>query len=34
MNQIAPFASKVPYMVGIGNHEYDWPTQPFCPPLI
>ena len=32
MNQIAPFASKIPYMIGIGNHEYDWPTQPFRPP--
>ena len=29
--QISPIAARVPYMVGIGNHEYDWPTQPFDP---
>eukprot|EP01138_Halocafeteria_seosinensis_P011144 gb/GECG01011381.1/.p1 GENE.gb/GECG01011381.1/~~gb/GECG01011381.1/.p1 ORF type:complete len:601 (+),score=26.91 gb/GECG01011381.1/:1-1803(+) len=31
MSQIASVASRVPYMVGIGNHEYDWPGQPFKP---
>lgn len=30
-NQIEPIASKVPYHVCIGNHEYDWPTQPWRP---
>ncbi|KAL1551117.1 prolyl aminopeptidase [Salvia divinorum] len=29
--QIQPVASKVPYMVCIGNHEYDWPLQPWKP---
>ncbi len=23
MTQIQPIASRVPYMVGIGNHDYD-----------
>ncbi len=31
MYQIEPIAVKVPYMVGIGNHEYDWVGQPFRP---
>lgn len=30
-NQIEPVASKVPYHVCIGNHEYDWPAQPWKP---
>ncbi|KAL3631217.1 prolyl aminopeptidase [Castilleja foliolosa] len=30
-NQIEPVASKVPYHVCIGNHEYDWPAQPWRP---
>ncbi|XP_074339624.1 putative inactive purple acid phosphatase 2 isoform X1 [Apium graveolens] len=30
-NQIEPVASKVPYHVCIGNHEYDWPLQPWKP---
>ncbi|KAK1274201.1 putative inactive purple acid phosphatase 2 [Acorus gramineus] len=30
-NQIEPIASKVPYHVCIGNHEYDWPLQPWKP---
>ncbi|KAL6573500.1 prolyl aminopeptidase [Orobanche hederae] len=30
-NQIEPVASKVPYHVCIGNHEYDWPSQPWKP---
>lgn len=30
-NQIEPVASKVPYHVCIGNHEYDWPQQPWKP---
>ncbi|KAK1425754.1 hypothetical protein QVD17_21112 [Tagetes erecta] len=30
-NQIEPVASKVPYHVCIGNHEYDWPMQPWKP---
>ncbi|KAL0385989.1 UNVERIFIED_CONTAM: putative inactive purple acid phosphatase 2 [Sesamum radiatum] len=30
-NQIEPVASKVPYHVCIGNHEYDWPLQPWRP---
>ncbi|KAK9277673.1 hypothetical protein L1049_007220 [Liquidambar formosana] len=29
--QIEPAASKVPYHVCIGNHEYDWPLQPWKP---
>ncbi|KAG0481445.1 hypothetical protein HPP92_012303 [Vanilla planifolia] len=30
-NLIEPIASKVPYHVCIGNHEYDWPLQPWRP---
>ncbi|KAG9439766.1 hypothetical protein H6P81_019931 [Aristolochia fimbriata] len=30
-NQIEPLASKVPFHVCIGNHEYDWPLQPWRP---
>lgn len=30
-NQIEPVASKVAYHVCIGNHEYDWPMQPWKP---
>ncbi|KAH0913228.1 hypothetical protein HID58_036549 [Brassica napus] len=29
--QIEPIASRVPYHVCIGNHEYDFPTQPWKP---
>ncbi|CAK9151114.1 unnamed protein product [Ilex paraguariensis] len=29
--QIEPMASKVPYHVCIGNHEYNWPLQPWRP---
>ncbi|KAL5987316.1 hypothetical protein ACLOJK_038481 [Asimina triloba] len=29
--QIEPIASRVPYHVCIGNHEYDWPLQPWKP---
>ncbi|EEF50779.1 Nucleotide pyrophosphatase/phosphodiesterase, putative [Ricinus communis] len=29
--QIEPVASEVPYHVCIGNHEYDWPLQPWKP---
>ncbi|XP_010258129.1 PREDICTED: probable inactive purple acid phosphatase 2 [Nelumbo nucifera] len=29
--QIEPIASKVPYHVCIGNHEYNWPLQPWRP---
>ncbi|CAN0929470.1 Probable inactive purple acid phosphatase 2, partial [Linum grandiflorum] len=29
--QIEPIASKLPYHVCIGNHEYDWPAQPWKP---
>lgn len=29
--QIEPLASKVAYHVCIGNHEYDWPLQPWKP---
>ncbi|GLU16976.1 hypothetical protein SLE2022_333770 [Rubroshorea leprosula] len=29
--QIEPVASKVPYHVCIGNHEYNWPSQPWRP---
>jgi hypothetical protein len=29
--QIEPVASKVAYHVCIGNHEYDWPSQPWRP---
>ena len=30
-NQVEPIASAVPYHVCIGNHEYDWLTQPWRP---
>ncbi|KAK8942535.1 putative inactive purple acid phosphatase 2 [Platanthera zijinensis] len=30
-NLIEPIASRVPYHVCIGNHEYDWPSQPWRP---
>ncbi|KAL5723063.1 prolyl aminopeptidase [Ranunculus cassubicifolius] len=30
-NQVEPVASKLPYHVCIGNHEYDWPMQPWKP---
>ncbi|KAJ7953891.1 Purple acid phosphatase [Quillaja saponaria] len=30
-NQIEPVATKVAYHVCIGNHEYNWPLQPFKP---
>ncbi|KAL4184321.1 hypothetical protein AMTRI_Chr10g225020 [Amborella trichopoda] len=30
-SQIEPLASKAPYHVCIGNHEYDWPQQPWKP---
>ncbi|KAH7660707.1 Phosphodiesterase I protein [Dioscorea alata] len=30
-NQIEPIASRLPYHVCIGNHEYDWPSQPWRP---
>uniref|UniRef100_A0A7N1A309 Purple acid phosphatase n=1 Tax=Kalanchoe fedtschenkoi TaxID=63787 RepID=A0A7N1A309_KALFE len=30
-SQIEPVASQVPYHVCIGNHEYDWPSQPWKP---
>ncbi|PKI53331.1 hypothetical protein CRG98_026268 [Punica granatum] len=29
--QIEPVAARVPYHVCIGNHEYDWPAQPWKP---
>ncbi|XP_025812356.1 probable inactive purple acid phosphatase 2 [Panicum hallii] len=29
--QIEPIAAKTPYHVCIGNHEYDWPSQPWKP---
>jgi len=29
--QIQPIATRIPWMVTIGNHEYDHPTQPFKP---
>ncbi|KAF0929607.1 hypothetical protein E2562_022976 [Oryza meyeriana var. granulata] len=29
--QIEPIASRTPYHVCIGNHEYDWPSQPWKP---
>ncbi|KAK4765105.1 hypothetical protein SAY86_026195 [Trapa natans] len=29
--QIEPVAAYVPYHVCIGNHEYDWPAQPWKP---
>ncbi|CAN8266639.1 unnamed protein product [Cochlearia groenlandica] len=29
--QVEPIASKIPYHVCIGNHEYDWPMQPWKP---
>lgn len=30
-NQIEPIAARIPYHVCIGNHEYDWPSQPWRP---
>ncbi|KAK3124185.1 hypothetical protein QOZ80_7BG0583060 [Eleusine coracana subsp. coracana] len=30
-NQIEPIAANMPYHVCIGNHEYDWPLQPWKP---
>lgn len=30
-HEIEPIATRVPYMVGIGNHEYDYIGQPFKP---
>ncbi|XP_016510441.1 putative inactive purple acid phosphatase 2 [Nicotiana tabacum] len=30
-SQVEPLASRVPYHVCIGNHEYDWPLQPWKP---
>ncbi|KAK9750696.1 hypothetical protein RND81_02G214500 [Saponaria officinalis] len=30
-NQIEPLSSKVAYHVCMGNHEYDWPLQPWKP---
>lgn len=29
--QIEPITSRVPYHVCVGNHEYDWPSQPWIP---
>ncbi|KAL6349973.1 hypothetical protein AAG906_002080 [Vitis piasezkii] len=29
--QVEPIASRLPYHVCIGNHEYDWPLQPWKP---
>lgn len=29
--EIEPVATRVPYHVCLGNHEYDWPTQSFKP---
>lgn len=31
MAAIEPVARHVPYHVAIGNHEYNWPGQPFNP---
>lgn len=31
MVAIEPIATQLPYMVGIGNHEYDYLAQPFRP---
>uniref|UniRef100_A0A7S3D3P6 Purple acid phosphatase n=1 Tax=Palpitomonas bilix TaxID=652834 RepID=A0A7S3D3P6_9EUKA len=31
MSLIQPLSAHVPYLVGIGNHEYDYPGQPFDP---
>lgn len=30
-SQIEPVAARAPYHVCIGNHEYDWPSQPWKP---
>ncbi|RLM86745.1 putative inactive purple acid phosphatase 2 [Panicum miliaceum] len=30
-SQIEPIAANTPYHVCIGNHEYDWPSQPWKP---
>ncbi|TVU40268.1 hypothetical protein EJB05_13724 [Eragrostis curvula] len=30
-SQIEPIAASTPYHVCIGNHEYDWPSQPWKP---
>jgi len=26
LEQIEPFASRAPYQISVGNHEYDWET--------
>lgn len=31
MGMIEPISSQLAYMVGIGNHEYDYYLQPFRP---
>lgn len=31
MASIEPIARHVPYHVAIGNHEYNWPDQPWNP---
>lgn len=30
-NEIEPLATRVPYMVSLGNHEWDWSGQDFLP---
>lgn len=30
-NQLQPLSTMMPWQVSIGNHEYDYPTQPFLP---
>jgi hypothetical protein len=30
-DQLSPLSTQLPWMVSIGNHEYDYPTQPFLP---
>ena len=26
LDEIEPYASRVPYQISVGNHEYDWKT--------
>lgn len=32
MDSIEPFACRIPYMVGTGNHEYDYQRE--CSPVL
>jgi len=32
MDLISPMGEQAPYMVSVGNHDYDWPGMPWNPP--